>query len=73
VKTRNNFVQAESYEEKWTALRDRVDTVMCEVQKLSLEAHKESINTLNIWFKNVVSSMKELEINREQEKHKLFI
>jgi hypothetical protein len=73
VKTRNNFVHAENYEEKLTALRERVDTVMCEVQKLTLEAHKESINTLNTWFKNVISSMKEVEINREQEKHKLYI
>jgi len=31
------------------------------------------INTPNTWFKNVISSMKEVEINREQEKHKLFI
>jgi len=43
VKARNNFVHLE----KWTALIERVDTVMCELQKLSLEAHKESINTLN--------------------------
>jgi len=48
VKTINNFVHAENYEEKWTALRERVDIVMCEVQKLSIEAYKESINTLNI-------------------------
>ena len=73
VQTRNNFVHAENYEEKWTALRERVNTVMCEVQKLSLESHKESINTLHIWFKNVVSSKKEVKINRNQEKHKLYI
>jgi hypothetical protein len=46
---------------------------MCEHQKLYLEAHKESINILSIWLKNVVSSMKEVEINREQEKQKLYI
>jgi len=34
VKAKNNFVHAENYEEKWTALRERVDTVMCELQKL---------------------------------------
>jgi len=45
VKTINNFVHAENYEEKWTTLRERVDIVMCEIQKLSLEAHKEFINT----------------------------
>jgi hypothetical protein len=73
VKARNNFVHLENYEEKWTALREIVDTVMCELQKLSLEAHNQSINTLNNWFKNVISNMKEVEVNRDQEKHKLYI
>jgi len=73
VKARNNFVHTENYEEKWSALRERVDTVMCELQKLSLEAHNQSINILNNWFKDVVSSMKEVEVNRDQEKNRLYI
>jgi len=73
VRTRNNFVHTEDYEEKWTALRERVDTVMCELQKLSLEAHNQSINTFNNWFKDVVNSMKEVEANRNQARSKLYI
>jgi len=73
VKARRNFVHKENYEEKCIALRERVDTVMCELQKLSLEAHNQSINTLNNWFKDVVSSMEEVEINRNQEKKKCYI
>jgi len=73
VKSRNNFVHAENYEEKWTALRERVDTVMCELLKLSLKAHHQSINTLNNWFKEVVNNMKEVEVNKDQEKHKLYL
>ena len=46
---------------------------MCELQKLSLEAHNQSINILNNWFKDVVSSMKEVEVNRDQEKNRLYI
>jgi len=73
VKTRNNFVQTENYEEKWTAFRERVDTVMCELQKFSLEAHNQSINTLNNWFKDVVHSMKEVGANINQARKKLYI
>lgn len=46
---------------------------MCELQKLSLEAHHQSINTLNNWFKEVVNSMKEVEDNRNQARSKLYI
>jgi len=38
VKARNTPIHTQSYEDKWTALRERVDTVMCELQKLSIEA-----------------------------------
>jgi len=73
VKSRNNFVRAENYEEKWTALRERVDTIMCELQKLSVEAHHQSTNTLNNWFKEVVNNMKEVEANRNQARSKQYI
>jgi len=73
VKSINNFVHLENYEEKWIALRERVDLVMSELQKLSLEAHKESINMHNSWFKDVVSNMKEVKVNREQEMHRLYL
>lgn len=46
---------------------------MCELQKLSLEGHNHSINTLNNWFKDVVISMKEVEANRNQARSKLYI
>jgi len=39
VKTRSNFVHEKNYTTEWTTLRKRVDYVMCELQKLSLEAH----------------------------------
>jgi len=73
VKTRSNFVHKENYEEKWTSLKERVDIVMCVVEKLSLEAHNQSINILNNWFKDVVSSMQEVEINKYQEKKRFYI
>jgi len=39
VKTRSNLIYKENYVDQWTNLRERVDYVMCELQKLSLEAH----------------------------------
>jgi len=46
---------------------------MCELQKLSLEAHIQALNTLKDWFKGVVESMEEVEVNKNQEKSKLYI
>jgi len=41
---------------------------MCALQKLSVEAQDQ---TLNNWFQQVVSSMKEVEVNKD--KKKLYI
>jgi len=35
IKTRNNLVHEEDYVSNWTSLRNRVDYMMCELQKLS--------------------------------------
>jgi len=73
VKTRNNLVHENDYVDEWTGLKERVDYVMCELQKLSLEAHNQTMNSLQDCFKNVISSMEEVEVNRNQEKSKLYI
>jgi len=69
----NNLVHEEDYVNEWGRLRDIIDFVMCELQKTSLEAHNNAQNTLNDWFKDVVNSMKEVEIKRNQEKSKLYL
>jgi hypothetical protein len=73
VKTRNNFVHKVDYVKEWTVLRERVDYVMCELHKTSLEAHDKALNTLNEWFTKVVKNMEEVYVNRDQEKNKLYI
>ena len=73
MKTISNFVHQENYEDEWTTLRGRVEFVMCELHKLSLEAHNQALNTLKDWFKEVVGSMEEVEVNKNQEKSKLYI
>jgi hypothetical protein len=73
VQTRSNFVHQENYVDEWTSLRERVDFVMCELQKLSLEAYNQALNTLKDWFKEVVGSMEEVNVNMNQEKSKLYI
>jgi len=57
VKTRNNFVHKEDYVNEWARLRERVDIVMCELQKTSLEACDKALNTLNECFTEVVKNM----------------
>ena len=36
VKTRNNYIHEKDYVNEWTSLRNRVEYMMCELQKLSL-------------------------------------
>ena len=60
VKTRNNFIHKEDYVNEWARLRERVDIVMCELQKSSLEARDKALNTLNEWFTEVVKNMEEV-------------
>jgi hypothetical protein len=73
VKFRTYFVHDKDYINEWTRLRNRVDFVMCELQKTSLEAHNQALQTLNDLFNEVVTSMKEIEINRDKEKSKLYL
>jgi len=46
---------------------------MVELQKFSIEAHNQALDTFKEWFKEVVTSMKEVNINRNQEMSKLYI
>jgi len=73
VKTRNNLVHEDNYVEEWTSLRERVDYVMFELQKSSLEAHNQAMSSLQDWIKNVISSMEEVNVKRDQEMSKLYI
>jgi len=66
VKARNDPIHTEKYADKWTALRERVDTVMCDLQRLSIKAQNHSLNN---WFKEVVKSMEAVKVRR----NKLYI
>jgi len=70
VNARNDPIHTVKYEDQWTSLRERVDTIMCELQKLSLKAQNQFLNN---WFKDVVKSMKEVEVNTSQAKNILYI
>ena len=73
MQSRSNFVHKNNYVDEWTSLRERVDFIMCELQKLSLEAHNQPLNNLKDWFKEVVKSMEEVNVNRNQKMSKLYI
>jgi hypothetical protein len=74
VKARNNVVHEEKYVKAWNRLRERVNFIMSELQKSSLEAHINTKHSLNQWFKEeVVKSMEQVEIKRAQERSKLYI
>ena len=73
VKTRSNFVHEKDYVSEWTSLRNRVEYIMCELQKLSLEAHDKALIDLQKWFKGVTLNMKEVEVNISQERSRLYL
>ena len=66
VKSRSNLIHNQDYVSELTSLRDRVDHMMCELQKLCLDAHDKSLIELQNWFKEVVKNMEEININRNQ-------
>ena len=70
VKAKNNPIHTVSYEDKWIALRERIDTVMCELQKQSIEAQYQSRIS---WFEDGVNSMQEVEVNRSKANIRLYI
>jgi len=47
--------------------------MMCELQKLSLEAHDKALLDLQQWFQGVTVNLEEVELNRSLEKNKLYL
>jgi len=66
VMSRSNLIHTKDYVSASTSLRERVDDMMCELQKLCLDAHDEALVELREWFKEVAQNMEELNINKNQ-------
>jgi len=47
--------------------------MMCELQKLSLEAHEKAHADIQQWFQGVTMNLEEIELNRTLEKSKLYL
>ena len=73
VKTRNNLVHEDDYVSEWTSLRSRVDYMMCELQKLSLETHDKALLDLQQWFQGVTVNLEKVELNRSLERRRLYL
>jgi len=71
VKTRKNFIYEKDYVSEWTSLRNRMEYMMCELHKLSLEAHDKALFDLQQWFKGVAVNMEEIELNRTLENSRM--
>jgi len=66
VKFRSNLIHNQDYVSAWTSFRKRVVDMMCELQKLCLDAHDKALVELRDWFKEVAQNMEEININRNQ-------
>jgi len=73
VKTRNNYIHEKDYVSEWTSLRNIVEYMMCELHKLSLEAHDKALLDLQQWFKGVTVNMEEIELNKTLEKSRMYL
>jgi len=73
VGARNNLVHEESYEKQWRRLRERVEFVLSELQRSSLDAQDIAQNNLMDWLKGVVNNLQEGKVSRTQDKTQLCI
>ena len=73
MKTRNNYIHEKDYVSEWTSLRNIVEYMMCELHKLSLEAHDKALLDLQQWFKGVTVNMEEIELNKTLEKSRMYL
>jgi len=73
VQVRNNLTHEEKYDKQWRRLRERVDFVMSELQRSSLDAQDNAQNNLQDWLKGVVNNLQEVEVKRTQGKTQLCI
>jgi len=53
VKSRSNLVHIQDYVSSWTSLRERVEDMMCDLQKMCLDAHDKALVELRKWFNEV--------------------
>jgi len=51
VKSRSNLIHKQDYVNAWTSFRERVEHMMCELQKLCLDAYEKALVELRDWFK----------------------
>ena len=73
MKARNSLVHKEDYVSDWTSLRSRVDYMMGELQKLSLEAYDNALLDLQQWFQGVTVNLEKVELNRSLERSRLYL
>jgi len=66
VKSRSNLVHIQDYVSSWTSLRERVEDMMSELQKLCLDAHDKALVELREWLNEVAHNMEEININKNQ-------
>ena len=64
VQARNNLVHEDNYVKQWRRLRERVDFIISELERSSLDAQDTAQNNLQDWRKGVVSKLQEVEVRR---------
>jgi len=62
IQGRNNLVHEENYVKQWRRLKERVDFVLTELQRSSLDAQETAQNNLHDWLRGVVSKVQEVEV-----------
>jgi len=64
IEARSNLIHEESYEKKWTRLRERVYFIVSELQRSCLDAQESAQAKLQAWLKGVISNLDEVKVLR---------
>jgi len=63
ILARNNLVHEDNYVKQWRRLKERVDYVLTELQRSSLDAQETTQNNLQDWLRGVVIKEQEVEVS----------
>jgi len=73
VQARNNLIHEDNYEKLWIMLKDRVEFVLTELQRIFIDAQDTAQTKFQDWLKGVVSNLHEVKVLKTWVKNPLCL
>jgi flagellar hook-basal body complex protein FliE len=64
IQSREDLVHTESYEKRWSRLKERVDNVLSALQSTCIDSQAQAQQKLQDWLKGIDSSLHEVKVLR---------